>query len=197
MIDDQSLIVVVYFCRLFLPLTRIACSILIYNPPRLAMVKQAIIDHPFAFLCICSSYFCLKLLTPCLYFPLHVLTLSETWLLLSMLLLLFLALLFLPDARAQRTFFPPAIPLAVRSPYLSSWDHITNGTRLDQLWPMSATNTQVTCQFVIVCSVGHGTHIFISFSTLVGLLLCVLTACPIQSLETQALTCQALTSIPP
>ena len=62
---------------------------------------------------------------------------------LKMMLVLFLALLFSPDARAQRTFFPPAIPLAVRSPYLSSWDHITNGTVFGQLWPNTYTPNQV------------------------------------------------------
>ena len=62
---------------------------------------------------------------------------------LKMILLLFLALLFSYSARAQRTFFPPAIPLAVRSPYLSSWDHITNGTVFGQLWP-ATYNYQVT-----------------------------------------------------
>ena len=60
-----------------------------------------------------------------------------------MMLLLVLALLFSPNARAQRTFFPPAIPLAVRSPYLSSWNHITNGTVFGQSWP-GTYNNQVT-----------------------------------------------------
>lgn len=49
-------------------------------------------------------------------------------------LLLFLTLLF-PNTRAQQTLFPAAIPLAVRSPYLSTWYHITNGTVFGQLWP--------------------------------------------------------------
>ena len=53
---------------------------------------------------------------------------------LRMMLLLFLTPLF-PNTRAQQTLFPPAIPLAVRSPYLSSWYHITNGTVFGQLWP--------------------------------------------------------------
>jgi hypothetical protein len=57
-------------------------------------------------------------------------------------LFLLLALLFSPNARAQRTFFPPAIPLAVRSPYLSSYDQVVNDTTL--LWPWPATQyTQV------------------------------------------------------
>jgi len=60
---------------------------------------------------------------------------------LEMILLLFLALLF-SNARAQRTFFPAAIPLAVRSPYLSSWDHTTNETVFGQLWP-ATDNFQV------------------------------------------------------
>lgn len=54
-------------------------------------------------------------------------------------LLLFLTLLF-PNTRAQQTLFPPAIPLAVRSPYLSSWYHITNGTVFGQLWPATYNN---------------------------------------------------------
>jgi len=54
-------------------------------------------------------------------------------------LLTFLTLLF-PNIRAQQTLFPPAIPLAVRSPYLSTWYHITNGTVFGQLWPATYNN---------------------------------------------------------
>lgn len=36
--------------------------------------------------------------------------------------------------RAQQTLFPAAIPLAVRSPYLSGWDFTTNGTTIGKLW---------------------------------------------------------------
>lgn len=62
---------------------------------------------------------------------------------LDMMLLLFLALLLSPLARAQQTFFPAAIPLAVRSPYLSSWNHITSGSVFGQLWPDTYTPNQV------------------------------------------------------
>ena len=62
---------------------------------------------------------------------------------LATILLLFIALLLSPLAGAQQTLFPAAIPLAVRSPYLSSWDHITNGTVFGQSWPNTYTPGQV------------------------------------------------------
>ena len=50
-------------------------------------------------------------------------------------LILLLTLLLSPTVRAQQTFFPPAIPLAVRSPYLTCWDYLTNGSVFGQVWP--------------------------------------------------------------
>jgi len=46
---------------------------------------------------------------------------------------------------AQQSLFPAAIPLAVRSPYLSCWDHTTNGTALGTLWPSTSDPKQVRC----------------------------------------------------
>jgi hypothetical protein len=56
--------------------------------------------------------------------------------------LLLLLFLFSHYGRAQQTLFPAAIPLAVRSPYLSCWDQITNGTILGQLWPTTSNPNQ-------------------------------------------------------
>ncbi|KAH8993654.1 hypothetical protein EDB86DRAFT_2830153, partial [Lactarius hatsudake] len=59
---------------------------------------------------------------------------------------------FLPfhSGRAQQTFFPAAIPLAVRSPYLSCWDHTTNGTNLGNLWPTTSDPSQILGWSVLV-----------------------------------------------
>ncbi|KAI9464136.1 hypothetical protein BJY52DRAFT_1115258 [Lactarius psammicola] len=54
-------------------------------------------------------------------------------------LLIFLFLL-IQCGIAQQTFFPPAIPLAVRSPYLSSWDFTTNGTTIGKLWSTTSAH---------------------------------------------------------
>ncbi|KAI9433022.1 hypothetical protein H4582DRAFT_2188478 [Lactarius indigo] len=56
-------------------------------------------------------------------------------------LLIFLFFLF-HYGRAQQTFFPAAIPLAVRSPYLNCWDHTTNGSTIANLWPRTPTAGQ-------------------------------------------------------
>ncbi|KAI0267461.1 hypothetical protein BC834DRAFT_953477, partial [Gloeopeniophorella convolvens] len=40
---------------------------------------------------------------------------------------------------AQQTFFPAAIPLAVRSPYLSCWDATVTGANFGKTWPTTAT----------------------------------------------------------
>ena len=50
---------------------------------------------------------------------------------------LLLTLLLSPNVRAQQTFFPAAVPLAVRSPYLTNWDYLTNGSVLGQSWPVN------------------------------------------------------------
>ena len=60
----------------------------------------------------------------------------------SLLLLLF-TLLVSPNAKAQHTLFPPAVPLAVRSPYLSSWQYLTNGTIIGQSWPTTFNGSSV------------------------------------------------------
>ncbi|KAH8999019.1 hypothetical protein EDB83DRAFT_897501 [Lactarius deliciosus] len=52
--------------------------------------------------------------------------------------------------RAQQTLFPAAIPLAVRSPYLSCWDHTTNGTNLGTLWPTTSNPGQILGWAVLV-----------------------------------------------
>ncbi|KAH8997962.1 hypothetical protein EDB92DRAFT_2111814 [Lactarius akahatsu] len=52
--------------------------------------------------------------------------------------------------RAQQTLFPAAIPLAVRSPYLSCWDHTTNGTNLGSLWPTTSNPGQILGWAVLV-----------------------------------------------
>ncbi|KAI9434458.1 hypothetical protein H4582DRAFT_1818664 [Lactarius indigo] len=42
--------------------------------------------------------------------------------------------------RAQQTLYPAAIPLAVRSPYLSSWMFTINGTNIGALWPTTSAH---------------------------------------------------------
>ncbi|KAH9022174.1 hypothetical protein EDB85DRAFT_1871496 [Lactarius pseudohatsudake] len=53
---------------------------------------------------------------------------------------LILPFLLVQCGTAQQTFFPPAIPLAVRSPYLSSWDFTTNGTTIGKLWSTTSAH---------------------------------------------------------
>ncbi|KAF8480056.1 hypothetical protein DFH94DRAFT_692413 [Russula ochroleuca] len=62
---------------------------------------------------------------------------------LTMILLLLLAFLLYPNAKAQQTFFPPAIPLAVRSPYLTCWDYLTNGSVFGQIWPTTFNGSMI------------------------------------------------------
>ncbi|KAH9036047.1 hypothetical protein EDB83DRAFT_1770629 [Lactarius deliciosus] len=42
--------------------------------------------------------------------------------------------------RAQQTLYPAAIPLAVRSPYLSCWMFTINGTNIGRLWPTTSAH---------------------------------------------------------
>ena len=58
-------------------------------------------------------------------------------------LLLLLTLILSTKVRAQQTVFPPAIPLAVRSPYLTCWDYLTNGTVFGQTWPTTFNKSMV------------------------------------------------------
>ncbi|KAH9063198.1 hypothetical protein EDB87DRAFT_1681625 [Lactarius vividus] len=64
--------------------------------------------------------------------------------------LLILLFFLFHSGRAQQTFFPAAIPLAVRSPYLSCWDHTTNGTNLGNLWPTTSDPSQILGWSVLV-----------------------------------------------
>jgi hypothetical protein len=64
-------------------------------------------------------------------------------------LLIILSFLFY-CGRAQQTLFPAAIPLAVRSPYLSCWDQTTNGTNLGTLWPTTSNPKQILGWSVLV-----------------------------------------------
>jgi hypothetical protein len=59
--------------------------------------------------------------------------------------LLFILFFLFSYGRAQQTLFPAAIPLAVRSPYLSCWDQTTNGTAFGTLWPTIYNGQQVSC----------------------------------------------------
>jgi hypothetical protein len=58
-------------------------------------------------------------------------------------LLLLSVVPFLPLGRAQQTFYPVAIPLAVRSPYLSCWLPLSNGTPWDRTLPTTSDLSQV------------------------------------------------------
>ena len=65
----------------------------------------------------------------------------------SQLTMIFLPLLFLllscNVVRAQVTFVPPAVPLAVRSPYLNSWLKNGSAAIFGQTWPTSLNHSQV------------------------------------------------------
>jgi hypothetical protein len=54
-------------------------------------------------------------------------------------LLIFLFPLFY-YGRAQQTLYPLAIPLTVRSSYLSCWMFTLNGTNIADLWPTTASH---------------------------------------------------------
>ena len=60
---------------------------------------------------------------------------------------LILLLSLVQYGRAQQTLFPAAIPLAVRSPYLSGWDFTTNGSTIGRLWSTTSTNGSDACYF--------------------------------------------------
>src|SRR6266702_6979373 len=62
-----------------------------------------------------------------------------------MIYLLILLLFLFRYGRAQQKFFPPAIPLAVRSPYLSCWDHMASWPDQGSLWPTTSDPNQVCC----------------------------------------------------
>ncbi|KAI9433017.1 hypothetical protein H4582DRAFT_2188442 [Lactarius indigo] len=64
--------------------------------------------------------------------------------------LLILLFFLFQYGKAQQTLFPAAIPLAVRSPYLSCWDHTTNGTHLGSLWPTTSNPGQILGWAVLV-----------------------------------------------
>ncbi|KAA1477095.1 hypothetical protein DENSPDRAFT_786182 [Dentipellis sp. KUC8613] len=59
--------------------------------------------------------------------------LSSFWRLIISLLVYSLA--FGSFTSCQRTFFPTAIPLAVRSPYLSVWENASNSSDIPNMWP--------------------------------------------------------------
>ncbi|KAI0289968.1 DUF1793-domain-containing protein [Russula brevipes] len=67
-----------------------------------------------------------------------------------MMLFLLLALFLFPNAGAQQTLFPAAVPLAVRSPYLTSWDYTTKGTTFSRLWPTTYDSSKILGWSVLV-----------------------------------------------
>ena len=67
---------------------------------------------------------------------------------LELMLLLIVALLLSPHGRAQQTYFPAAVPLAVRSPYLTCWDYFTNGSTFGEIWPTTYTSNQVCMLYI-------------------------------------------------
>jgi len=59
------------------------------------------------------------------------------------LVLILLTLLLSSNVAAQKTIIPPAIPLAVRSPYLSCWNNHSNNAVFGRSWPTTINDTQV------------------------------------------------------
>ena len=62
---------------------------------------------------------------------------------LTMVFLPLLTLILSLNARAQVTFVPPALPLAVRSPYLNCWLFNGTGALFGQTWPTTFNHSQV------------------------------------------------------
>jgi len=90
-------------------------------------------------------------------------------------LLLLFAVPFLPLGQAQQAFYPVGIPLAVRSPYLSCWLPLSNGSAWDRTLPTTSDLSQV-CSFL---QPRDNALIPIFFRILVGAFLCMSTASPI------------------
>ncbi len=61
----------------------------------------------------------------------------------TMIFLLLLTFHLFCNVRAQVTFVPPALPLAVRSPYLNCWLQNGNGALFGQTWPTTFNHNQV------------------------------------------------------
>jgi len=100
---------------------------------------------------------------------------------LNTMLVLILTILLSFTARAQQTLFPAAIPLAVRSPYLTSWDFVRNGSIFGQLWPRTFDSKQVCSN-----SGDRSILIFLCLRFSDGLSSYVLTVRPIRSWEIQS-----------
>ncbi|KAI0251855.1 hypothetical protein BJV78DRAFT_1125603 [Lactifluus subvellereus] len=64
--------------------------------------------------------------------------------------LLLLAFLLSSYGRAQQTYFPSAVPLAVRSPYFTCWDYFKNGSTFGKIWPTTYNSDQILGWSVLV-----------------------------------------------
>ena len=62
---------------------------------------------------------------------------------LARILLPLYALLLFHDVKAQQAFFPSAIPLAVRSPYLNCWLQPGTAPGFGSTWPTTFNISQV------------------------------------------------------
>src|SRR5882762_5700376 len=58
----------------------------------------------------------------------------------TQLLILLLSVVMAQHGSAQQNLFPAAIPLAVRSPYLSCFQPTTNWTTIGTLWPTTSAH---------------------------------------------------------
>ncbi|KAH9000989.1 hypothetical protein EDB83DRAFT_2275918 [Lactarius deliciosus] len=78
--------------------------------------------------------------------------------------------------RSQQTLFPAAIPLAVRSPYLSCWQFTTNGTTIGSLWPTTSAHQPNPGQdpsldslnTVVLVRVDNITYLFLGFANTIN-----------------------------
>ena len=59
------------------------------------------------------------------------------------LILILLAIIVFPIVKAQQTILPPAIPLAVRSPYLNCWNNHSYNAVIGESWPTTFNDSQV------------------------------------------------------
>ncbi|KAH9065034.1 hypothetical protein EDB87DRAFT_1556192 [Lactarius vividus] len=84
-------------------------------------------------------------------------------------------LFFVQYGRAQQTFFPATIPLAVRSPYLSCWQFTTNGSTVGSLQPINlcpSTSGQLdprsNLNMVVLVRVDNIAYLFLGYADTVN-----------------------------
>jgi hypothetical protein len=91
-------------------------------------------------------------------------------------LLILLFLSFFHYGGAQQTLYPPAIPLAVRSPTFSSWQFTPSGSTVGSLWPTTASHQPNASQdpslnslnTVVLVRVDAITYLFLGYANTIN-----------------------------